>query len=74
MIAYVGDGTCELFRSLYGALGSRFTKERAFGAVIGVLRTCLRMIERGTTSSDGAIQTANRVPAQKQANAGKRQQ
>jgi hypothetical protein len=65
MIVYVVDGNVR---------SARFTKKRLFGAVIGVLQTRLRMIERGTTSSDRAIQTAHRVPAQKQANAGKRQQ
>ena len=49
MIVHVVDGTYELFRHFYGA--RRFTqgKDRPFGAVIGVLQTCLQMIEQGAT-------------------------
>ncbi len=49
MIVHVVDGTYELFRHFYGA--RRFTKgkDRPFAAVIGVLQTCLQMIEQGAT-------------------------
>ena len=49
MIVHVVDGTYELFRHFYGA--RRFTKgkDRPFGGVIGVLQTCLQMIEQGAT-------------------------
>ena len=41
MIAYLIDGTYELFRHFYGL--RRFTKgkDRAYGAVVGVLQTLL---------------------------------
>ncbi|MGH7629632.1 MAG: 5'-3' exonuclease [Gemmatimonadales bacterium] len=49
MIVHLLDGTYELFRHFYGL--RRFTKGRdpPFGAVIGVLRTVLQMIETGAT-------------------------
>jgi 5'-3' exonuclease len=49
MIVHVVDGTYELFRHFYGA--RRFTKgkDRPFAAVIGVVQTCLQMIEQGAT-------------------------
>ena len=48
MIVHLVDGTYELFRHFYGA--RRFHKtDPPFGAVIGVLQTCLQMIEQGAT-------------------------
>ena len=49
MIVHLVDGTYELFRHFYGL--RRFTKgvDPPFGAVIGVLRTVLHMIETGAT-------------------------
>jgi 5'-3' exonuclease len=49
MVVHLIDGTYELFRHFYGL--RRFTKgeDRPFGAVIGVLRTVLQMIETGAT-------------------------
>ena len=47
MIVHLIDGTYELFRHFYGL--RRFTKGKdpRFGAVVGVLRTVLQMIEEG---------------------------
>ncbi|HUE77925.1 MAG TPA: 5'-3' exonuclease H3TH domain-containing protein [Longimicrobiales bacterium] len=49
MIVHLIDGTYELFRHFYGI--RRFSKkgDPPFGAVIGVLRTVLQMIEQGAT-------------------------
>jgi len=49
MIVHLIDGTYELFRHFYGL--RRFTKgeDPPFGAVIGVLRTVLQLIETGAT-------------------------
>src|SRR5215207_10807772 len=49
MIVHLVDGTYELFRHFYGL--RRFNKgvDRPFGAVVGVLRTVLQMIEGGAT-------------------------
>ncbi|MFZ3375720.1 MAG: 5'-3' exonuclease H3TH domain-containing protein [Chthoniobacterales bacterium] len=49
MIVHLVDGTYELFRHFYGL--RRFTKgkDRAYGAVVGVLQTVLQMIENGDT-------------------------
>lgn len=49
MIVHLLDGTYELFRHFYGL--RRFTdgEDPRFGAVIGVLRTVLQMIETGAT-------------------------
>ena len=49
MIVHLIDGTYELFRHFYGL--RRFTKgeDPPFGAVIGVLRTVLQLIESGAT-------------------------
>jgi 5'-3' exonuclease len=49
VIVHLIDGTYELFRHFYGL--RRFTngKERRFGAVVGVLKTVLQMIEEGAT-------------------------
>ena len=45
MIVHLVDGTYELFRHFYGL--RRFTKDRPYGAVVGVLQTVLQMIENG---------------------------
>ena len=49
LIVHLVDGTYELFRHFYGL--RRFTKgkDRPYGAVVGVLRTVLQMIENGDT-------------------------
>ena len=49
VIVHVIDGTYELFRHFYGL--RRFTKGKdpRFGAVVGVLKTVLQMIEEGAT-------------------------
>jgi len=49
VIVHLLDGTYELFRHFYGL--RRFNKgnDAPFGAVIGVLRTVLQMIEEGAT-------------------------
>ncbi|HEX6132415.1 MAG TPA: 5'-3' exonuclease H3TH domain-containing protein [Longimicrobiales bacterium] len=49
MIVHLIDGTYELFRHFYGL--RRFVKgaDPPFGAVIGVLRTVLQMVESGAT-------------------------
>jgi 5'-3' exonuclease len=49
VIIHLIDGTYELFRHFYGL--RRFTKDkdRPFGAVVGVLKTVLEMIEQGAT-------------------------
>jgi 5'-3' exonuclease len=49
MIVHLVDGTYELFRHFYGL--RRFTKgaDPPFGAVLGVLRTIVQMLETGAT-------------------------
>ena len=49
MIVHLVDGTYELFRHFYGL--RRFTKgeDPPFGAVLGVLRTVVHMLEEGAT-------------------------
>jgi 5'-3' exonuclease len=49
MVIHLVDGTYELFRHFYGL--RRFTKgkDRPYGAVVGVLQTCLQMMEGGAT-------------------------
>src|ERR1043166_4552354 len=49
MVIHLIDGTYELFRHFYGV--RRFSKgeDPPFGAVLGVLNTCLQMIETGAT-------------------------
>jgi 5'-3' exonuclease len=49
MIVHLIDGTYELFRHFYGL--RRFTKgeDPPFGAVLGVLRTVVQMLETGAT-------------------------
>ena len=49
LIVHLVDGTYELFRHFYGL--RRFTKgeDPPFGAVLGVLRTVLQLLEKGAT-------------------------
>ena len=48
MIVHLLDGTYELFRHFYGI--RRFSKtDPPFGAVLGVLRTVVQMLETGAT-------------------------
>lgn len=49
MVVHLLDGTYELFRHFYGL--RRFTKgeDPPFGAVVGVLRTVVQMLETGAT-------------------------
>jgi 5'-3' exonuclease len=48
MIVHLVDGTYELFRHFYGV--RRFSKtDPPFGAVLGVVRTCVQMLETGAT-------------------------
>jgi 5'-3' exonuclease len=49
VIVHLLDGTYELFRHFYGL--RRFSKgtDKPFGAAVGVLNTCLQMIEEGAT-------------------------
>jgi 5'-3' exonuclease len=49
MIVHVVDGTYELFRHFYGLRRFNEGKDRAFGAVVGVLQTVLQMLEQGAT-------------------------
>ncbi|MGC1335870.1 MAG: 5'-3' exonuclease H3TH domain-containing protein, partial [Candidatus Cybelea sp.] len=49
MIVHLVDGTYELFRHFYGLRRVTSTKERRFGAVVGVLNTLLQMIGEGAT-------------------------
>jgi 5'-3' exonuclease len=49
VVIHLLDGTYELFRHFYGL--RRFTKgvDKPYGAVVGVLRTVLQMVETGAT-------------------------
>src|SRR5438552_13470103 len=49
MIVHLVDGTYELFRHFYGLRRFNKGKDKPYGAVIGVLQTCLQMIEQGAT-------------------------
>jgi 5'-3' exonuclease len=49
MIVHVVDGTYELFRHFYGLRRFNKGKDRAFGAVVGVLQTMVQMLEQGAT-------------------------
>lgn len=49
MIVHLIDGTYELFRHFYGLRRAPSDKNRRFGAVIGVLKTVLQMIEDGAS-------------------------
>jgi 5'-3' exonuclease len=49
MIVHLVDGTYELFRHFYGLRRVTKSKDRPYGAVIGVLQTLLHMIEQGAT-------------------------
>ena len=49
MIVHLLDGTYELFRHFYGLRRFNQGKDAPYGAVIGVLRTVLQMLEAGAT-------------------------
>ncbi|MFL5403690.1 MAG: 5'-3' exonuclease H3TH domain-containing protein [Gemmatimonadales bacterium] len=49
MIVHLLDGTYELFRHFYGLRRFNKGKDALFGAVVGVLRTVLQVIEGGGT-------------------------
>lgn len=49
MIVHLVDGTYELFRHFYGLRRFKKSEDPPFGAVIGVLRSVLQMIETGAT-------------------------
>jgi 5'-3' exonuclease len=49
MVIHLVDGTYELFRHFYGLRRFNKGKDKPFGAVAGVLHTCLQMIEGGAT-------------------------
>jgi 5'-3' exonuclease len=49
MIVHLLDGTYELFRHFYGLRRFNKGKDARFGAVIGVLKTVLQMIEKDAT-------------------------
>ena len=49
MIVHLIDGTYELFRHFHGLRRFNQGKDAPYGAVIGVLRTVLQMIEAGAT-------------------------
>jgi 5'-3' exonuclease len=49
VIVHLVDGTYELFRHFYGLRRFNKGQDRPFGAVAGVLRTVLELIERGET-------------------------
>ncbi len=47
MVVHLVDGTYELFRHFYGLRRFNKGQDKPFGAVAGVLHTCLQMIEGG---------------------------
>jgi 5'-3' exonuclease len=49
MLVHLIDGTYELFRHFYGQRRYNKGKDKAFGAVVGVLNGVLQMIEEGAT-------------------------
>src|ERR1700682_3860092 len=49
MDVHVVDGTYELFRHFYAVRAATDAKGRETGAVLGVMRSVLSMIERGAT-------------------------
>src|SRR5690242_20747385 len=49
MVVHLVDGTYELFRHFYGQRRFNKGKDKAYGAVVGVLQTILQMIESGAT-------------------------
>lgn len=49
MIVHLIDGTYELFRHFYGLRSFNKGKDKPFGAVAGVLKGVLQMIEKGAT-------------------------
>lgn len=49
MIVHLIDGTYELFRHFYGLRSFNKGKDKQYGAVVGVLKGILQMIEEGAT-------------------------
>jgi 5'-3' exonuclease len=49
LIVHLVDGTYELFRHFYGLRRFNKGKDKPLGAVVGVLKTVLQMIEEGAT-------------------------
>ena len=49
MVVHLLDGTYELFRHFYGLRRFNKGKDARYGAVVGVLRTVLQMLETGAT-------------------------
>jgi 5'-3' exonuclease len=49
MIVHLLDGTYELFRHFYGLRRAKLPQDPPLGAVLGMLRTVLQMIEGGAT-------------------------
>src|SRR5438270_3800433 len=49
MVVHLIDGTYELFRHFYGLRRFNKGEDKPYGAVAGVLHTCLQMIEGGAT-------------------------
>ena len=49
MIVHLIDGTYELFRHFYGGRRFRKREDPRYGAVVGVLRTVVQMLEKGAT-------------------------
>ena len=49
MVVHLVDGTYELFRHFYGLRRFNKGKDSQYGALIGVLRTVLQMVEGGAT-------------------------
>src|ERR1700741_5090047 len=49
VVVHLVDGTYELFRHFYGLRRFNKGKDKPYGAVAGVLGTCLQMIEKGAT-------------------------
>jgi 5'-3' exonuclease len=49
MVVHLLDGTYELFRHFYGLRRAKLEKDPPLGAVLGLVRTILQMIESGAT-------------------------
>src|SRR5262245_59355356 len=49
MLVHLLDGTSELFRHFYGLRRAKLDKDPPLGAVLGLVRTILQMIESGAT-------------------------
>src|SRR6476619_5234103 len=49
MIVHLLDGTYELFRHFYGLRRAKLPQDPPLGAVLGLVRTVLQMVETGAT-------------------------